>query len=201
MQVFGFRVDDFGRVRYESPYANADFTTGPGRTRLAGRVRFAPMTWAEDAALQGFLLDLDGDSTDHVYLPWFRDGGRDGEGVFPFGTTFAVTSLADATRGARETTRLNATYTLPSDASEDQVELHVGSVMTLNDTLVRFVVGGVVQGGGSIVAHVFPRVESASPNVLREGRVKARIRASRTLLERSGQTGLDPIVLPWVEVP
>ena len=61
MSVFGFRVDDSGRTIYESAYSADEYRVGPGWTRLAGTVQFAPVSWEEDAALHGFLLDLDGD--------------------------------------------------------------------------------------------------------------------------------------------
>ena len=194
---FQMRVDDSGRRYYDSPFSPESYLVGPGWTRLAGSITFTPMSFIEDAALQAFLLDLDGDSNDHVFLPWFRDQGRGGEGVFPPGTTFSAPTVANS--GLDETS-LSFTATFDKRYSDDDVFMHVGAVLTLNGTLVR-VRTVTSYGGGDARLVVFPRVESASPNVVTEGRIKARLTASTALLGRSGKLGFGPITIPWVQVP
>ena len=195
---FAYRVDDSGRTRYESAYGPQDYVVGPGWSRLAGSIGFTPMSDAEDAALQAFLLDLDGDSDDHVYLPWFRDAGRGGEGVFPPGTTFNVTAAADS---GTDETAVQFAASMDKRYTDADVFMHVGAVLTLNDVLVRVRTVNSY-GGGDASLVVFPRVPSASPNVVREGRVKARLAASTALLGRTGKVpGRNPILIPWVEVP
>ena len=194
---FAYRVDDSGRTRYVSAYGPQDFVVGPGWSRLRGTFTFTPMSVAEDAALQAFLLDLDGDSDDHVYLPWFRDAGRGGEGVFPPGTTFTVIALADS---GTDESALQFSANMDKRYSDADVFMHPGAVMTLNDVLFRVRTVNSYSGGDASLV-VFPRIESASPNVLREGRVKARLEASTALLGRTGKVGLAPVTLPWVQVP
>lgn len=191
---FSFRVDDRGRVIYPSAYSGNDFVVGPGRSRLAGTITFAPHDDVEESALQGFLFDLDGDSNDYVMLPWRRDPRDGAEGVFPSGTKLTVTSVADS--GTDETS-MAFTFELPADATADQVQAHVGAVMTLNGVLVRF--RTVAVAGTSVSGTVFPRVASASPNVLTEGVVKARVQASAQLMARRGKLPQE-VTLPWVQI-
>ena len=189
--VSGFRVDvDDGTTAYQSAYSLDEFNVKTGPTRLTGNIRFAPSTWAEDALLQAFLLDLGDDPDHHVFLPWYRDGGR-GEGVFSPGATFAVTSVADV--GTVEST-LVFTY----GADDTFLYPNVGAMMSLNDVLVRFRTVEHVESTRTVTARVFPRVASASPNALTEGRVKARL--TTALLGRTTKRGLDPVTMPWREV-
>lgn len=199
---FRLGVDDRGRVVYPAAYTAADFIVKSGATRLAGNVTFAPATFAEDAALQGFILELDGDSDDYVMVPIFRDQHRSGEGVFGAGTTFAVTSVADS---GDDATAIAFGYTVTDRAMLAQTELHVGSVMSLNGTLVRFTTvnhtppsTGVA---GTVSGVVKPQVESASPNVLTEAVVKAQFRGAGALLARTSKRGLDPLTISFYQVP
>ena len=201
---FNLGVSDQGRVRYTSQYTPSEFVVDAGFTRLAGWARFAPATWAEDADLLRFILEVGMDGANDTMVPIFQDKHRQGEGfVFPFGTTFAAPTVADS---GDDATAITFGFTVPNRGSLSQIELHKGAVLTLNGTLVYFTADptyappatGVV---GAVSGVVKPRVASASPNVISEAVVKARFRESQAGVSRTTKAGLDPIQMSWTQVP
>ena len=189
--AFRFGIDDGGRVEYRSSAEPRSYRVGPDWSRLVGTIVLAPMSDLEGRALDGFLLDLDGDANHQVLVPWDRqparlassDDGRTptgaGEGVFAPDTALTITGFADG--AGDDDTTLSISWAPAGDA-----EVGVGSILLLNGVLCKLrAVAAYDADAGTASATAAPigiaagtRIEAGSPNSLAEGVVKAEFTAA-----------------------
>ena len=193
---FDYRTDDAGSTIVESAYAATDFAVGSGFSRLAGTIHLKAADFREEGLLQAFHRQLQGDANS-CFLPFDREWNG---GVFPFGTTFQSGAAVDAMAGELEASTVTLNYTLPSGMDASDVDLQVGSHLTLGTQTVGTVLSVTTAATASrAVVVMIPRVTAGAVSV-REAVVKARLRGSQVRLYR-GQSGIMYTTgYPWREV-
>ena len=193
---FDWRVADAGSVVVESAYAPTDFVVGAGYSRLAGTIHVKAAGFREEGLLQSWHHQLAGDDNE-CFLPFDREWNG---GVFPFGTTFQAGAAADAMAGELEASSVTLNYALPSGFGVSDIDLQVGSHLTLGTQTVATVTEVTTAATATqAVVVMIPRVVAGAVSV-REAVVKARLRGSQVRLFR-GQSGfLYSTGYPWREV-
>ena len=193
---FDWREDDTGTVVFESAYAPTDFIVGAGTTRLAGTIHLKAADEEEEGLLQAFHRQLAGDDNE-VFIPFDREWNG---GVFPTGTVFGSAQASDTTVGTIDASSLALSYTLPSGSTASDVDLAVGSHLTVGtQQLVTCVRVTTAADTDSAVVTVIPQV-TAGAAAVREAVVKARLRASQVRLYRGQDGFMYTTGYPWREV-
>lgn len=202
VERFSWRVDAPGRRVIESPYGPSDFVVGAGWTRLAGTVTLAPGSDADDHELAAFLGALDGDDND-VLMPL--------GGALFVGAAFSETT-ATVANTVRDASRATSALALASPVTVNERRLSTsrpagylpfasGAGIVLVDGVPRALTGAVMSSGAVATRSIETSRSPAKSGAKVEFAIKVRMLAGSVLVDDGPGPGLDPITLPWRQLP
>ena len=196
---FDARLSDPGEDRYRSP-SGEPFTVGSGSRRWQGGFVLSAGDAAETRTLLAWHSQLDADTT-VTNVPFYREWN--GDGAFPFGTTFQPTSIANS--GSADNAVVFG-FTLPSGKTSDDVTLAAGDFMTVQGVLMRAKSVAIAAGAVTAVmanAEDGDRLTATTANIAITEAVLSHVKllnAPSVAMSDRDPDVADPVAYAWVAV-